>query len=311
MTDRPADWQSRPEAGTTLGLRFLVWVARHLGRGVLHAVLWPVSVYFLVRRGPERRAALAYLERVLGRTATWRDSLRHFHCFATVAADRVYFLAGEGHRIPVSFVIDPAFEAILKGDQPGIVLAAHFGSFEAARILGPQLGGVRLRIVLDKAVNARFMSVMDDVEPEFSRLIIDAGSDSVALGLAIADALKAGDWIGFLADRWRTGDRVAAHSFLGRTAWFPQGPFLIASVFRSPIICVFCRLVGRGYEIHTEVLRPEFNVDRRQRAAAIEAAMADYVRRLERHVQASPHAWFNFYDFWAPPPAEISRNAKP
>ena len=107
MSGSQADWQARPEAGTTLGLRFLLWVARHLGRGVLHTLMWPVSVYFLIRRAPERRASLAYLSRVLGRPATWTDSLRHFHHFATVAGDRVYFLLGEGHRIPVSFVLDP------------------------------------------------------------------------------------------------------------------------------------------------------------------------------------------------------------
>ncbi len=304
MSGSGADWQSRPEAGTTVGLRFLLWVARHLGRGVLHKLLWPVSAYFLVRRGPERRASLDYLSRVLGRPATWVDILRHFHHFATVAGDRVYFLLGEGHRVPVTFVLDPEFDKVLRNNKSGIVLAAHFGSFEAARVLGPELGGVRLRIILDKAVNARFMSIMAEVQPGFAELIIDAGNDSVGLGLAIGDALKQGDWVGFLADRRRAGDRISPHSFLGQTAWFPQGPFLIASVFRAPILCVFCRTTESGYEIHTEVLRSEFNVDRRDRKAEIDLAMADYVQRLERHVLASPFAWFNLFDFWAPPESD-------
>lgn len=301
MTERDAGWQSRPEAGSLLGLRILAWVANHLGRRILHTVLWPVSLYFLIVRRPERRASRAYLNRVLHRPARLTDVLRHFHCFAKVAADRVYFLGGRADRIPARFVIDPALHELTASGRAGVVLAAHFGSFDAARVLGPRLGGVRLRIVLDKGVNARFMAVLADIEPEFHRLIIDAGQSAVALGLAVGDALRGGDWVGFLADRRRAHDRVLPLNFLGETAWFPQGPFIVASLFRAPLIAVFCRLTDGGYEIHCEVLRQSMDAARGERQTAVAAAMELYVARLESHVEACPIGWFNFFDFWAPP----------
>ena len=297
MIDEKAQWQSRPEAGSTGGLRFLVWVAEHLGRGVLHTMLWPVSVYFVLVRGPERRASFSYLSRVFERPARLGEVINHFHYFAKTTADRFYFLANPD-SIPVRFVVDPRLDEVLERGKPGIFLAAHFGSFEAARVLGPRMGGIRLRIVLDKAVNQRFMDIMAEVEPELAGLIIDSEQGSVELGLAIGDALREGDWVGFLADRHRAGDRTSSQTFLGTPAPFPTGPYIIANLFKAPLIGAFCCLTDNGYEVHCEVISEQANIPRKQRGAAIDALTARYVARLEHHVRSSPYAWFNFFDFW-------------
>jgi predicted LPLAT superfamily acyltransferase len=298
MREPRGAWQARPEAGNLFWLKVVLWVARHLGRGVLPLFLWPAAGYFFLRRGAERRASLDFLTRVHGRPAKWHEALMHFYSFARVAADRVYFLAGETDRVPVSFVLDPALPDVLTEGRPGIFLAAHFGSFEAARVVGPSLGGVRLRIVLDKGVNARFMQVLAEVEPEFEQLIIDAGQDSVTLGLAIGDALKAGDWVGFLADRYRQGDRVTKQQFFGDAAPFPQGPYIVASLYKAPVIGIFCRLKDGGYQIHVEVLERAFHAPRSDRQGAVEGLMQRFVNRLETHVRLAPSGWFNFFPFW-------------
>jgi predicted LPLAT superfamily acyltransferase len=299
MADHATTWQSRPEAGSSGGLRILLWIAQHLGRGFLHSLLWPVSVYFVVVRGPERRASHEYLSRVFGRPASLFEVTTHFHRFATTTADRFYFLAGQSEQIPVEFVVDPKLSAVLEQGAPGIFLAAHFGSFEAARVVGPVLGGIRLRIVLDKSLNERFMEMMAEVEPELARLIIDSEQDAVALGLCIGDALRAGDWVGFLADRHRAGDRTRPQTFLDDVAEFPAGPYIIANLFKAPIIGAFCRLHDGGYEVHLEVIRARTEFARRQRESDLDAVIGDYVARLEHHVRASPYAWFNFFDFWS------------
>lgn len=292
-------WQQRPEAGSASGLRILLWIARHLGRGSLHTILLPVSTYFCLVRGPERRASFAYLSRVFGRPARWREVLRHFHEFSTVTADRFFFLAGRADEIPVRFVLDERLQTVLQQDRPGIILAAHFGSFEAARVLGPEMGGFNLHIVLDKALNERFMEIMATLEPQLHSMIIDSQQDSVVLGLNISDVLKAGDWVGFLADRHRAGDRTARQSFLGSPANFPIGPYIIASVFKAPLIAMFCRLTEGGYEVHCELLSDCVRFQRKSRQSGIDMLVADYVKRLEVHVRASPFGWFNFFDFWA------------
>lgn len=298
MSNTTTQWQTRPEAGSNAGMRFLIWIAQRLGRNVLHALLVPVSIYFFLTRGPERRASRAYLSRVFGRPARTREVMRHFRRFSNVTADRFYFLTGGAEAIPVRFVIDPQLDDLLQSGNPGIVLAAHLGSFEAARVLGPALGDVSLRIVLDLSVNKRFMDILAEFGPDLAERIIDTAQSSVALGLSIRDALQAGDWVGFLADRSREGDRTSRQTFLGASALFPTGPYIIANLFKSPILGVFCRLTEQGYEVHCEVLCNRTDIPRSNRQEAIDALVAKYVERLEHHVRASPYAWFNLYDFW-------------
>lgn len=295
-------WQARPEAGSSSGIRFLMWLARKVGRAPLRGALYPVALYFMAVRGPERRASKSYLQRALKRPASWLDVYKHFVCFAQVAADRFFFFAGRGADIPIRFVGGHAAQRIVEAGNAGIFLAAHLGSFEAARVIGPELGGIDLRIVLDKKFSGRFLQLMAEVNPELAQQIIDSEQGAVELGLAIKNAIDNNSWVGFLADRFRTGDRSLALEFLGTKAHFPVGPYIIANTLKAPVICTFCRLKGNGYEVHCEVLSPRVDLPRGNRNEALEALALTYAQRLEHHVQASPYSWFNFYDFWADRP---------
>ncbi len=165
-------------------------------------------------------------------------------------------------------------------------------------MVGPQLGGIDLRIVLDQQQGGRFVDMMARINPEMVSRIIDSEQGSVALGLTIAQALKNQEWVGFLADRFRPGDRTTECRFLGEPARFPLGPYLIANTFNAPVICAFCRLTEDGYEVHCEVLSEAVKVPRQNRTEALNALAGRYVERLEHHVRATPYAWFNFFDFW-------------
>jgi len=278
-----------------------MWLAKMFGRSTLRVALYPVAVYFFMVRGPERKASRQYLNRVLTRPASALDVLKHFICFAHVAADRFFFFAGMGADIPVKFVDMDNIQRVVDRGASGIFLAAHLGSFEAARVIGPQLGGIDLRIVLDAEFSGRFLQLMAEINPELANSIIDSEQGSIELGLSIKDALREGSWVGFLADRYRPGDRTLPVNFMGAPAPFPVGPYIIASTFNAPIICMFCRPTGNGYEVHCEVLSEGAKLPRKNRAQALEELTNAYVARLEHHVRAAPLGWFNFFDFWAEP----------
>ncbi len=276
-----------------------MWLAKLFGRSTLRIALYPVALYFFLVRGPERRASRQFLNRVLTRPASTLDVLKHFVCFAHVAADRFFFFAGMGADIPVKFVDMDNIQRIVDRGASGIFLAAHLGSFEAARVIGPELGGIELRIVLDAQFSGRFLQLMAEVNPELANSIIDSEQGSIELGLSIKDALHKGSWVGFLADRYRPGDRTVPINFIGSPAPFPVGPYIIASTFNAPIICMFCRPAGNGYEVYCEVLSEGTKLPRANRAQALEELTNAYVARLEHHVRAAPYGWFNFFDFWA------------
>lgn len=295
-------WQARPEAGSSTGLKILLFVARLAGRRALHLFLAPITAYFYLARGPERRASADFLMRTLARPIQGRDVYRHMLTFARATADRFFFVVDAADDIPIEFVAHAGVRELAESGRSGIFLAAHLGSFEAARIIGPQLlRDLNLRIVLEKAVNERLVSLLEALQPELFESIIDASQSSVALGLSIGDALKAGDWVGFLADRYRVGDRTTNADFLGSPAAFPTGPYLIANLYKAPIIGAFCRFDGRAYVVHLEIISEGVSLERKTRQADLQKLVSHYSARLEHHALASPFAWFNFYDFWAAP----------
>ena len=66
-------WKQRREGGGRFALWLIRSIGRYGGRGVARACLYPITLYFLLRRGAERRDSRAWLGRALGRPATLRD----------------------------------------------------------------------------------------------------------------------------------------------------------------------------------------------------------------------------------------------
>ena len=66
-------WKQRPEGGGHFAIWLIRGIARHGGRRIARLLLGPITLYFMVVRGPERRASIQYLERVLRRTVAVHD----------------------------------------------------------------------------------------------------------------------------------------------------------------------------------------------------------------------------------------------
>ena len=291
-------WHTRREFGQGAGLAVVEGVARVFGRRAVHAFLVPVAAYFLLARRVERHASRDFLSRVLGRPARLRDSLRHFHTFARVTVDRVFLLAPRGHHIPMRITGQEGIEATLREGRGCILLSAHFGSFEAARQSGLANPALRLRVLLDRAVNRRLIEQLERISPQFAAGIIDAAGEPRAMTLRIGECLRAGEWVGWLADRSRGGERTVAVDFLGSLARLPASPFIIAQLFRVPVYLVLAAIDGRGYEIFVEQLVDDAALDARDRDAFVRERVTFFAERLAHHVRRSPYNWFNFYDIW-------------
>jgi predicted LPLAT superfamily acyltransferase len=249
-------------------------------------------------RKDERRASREYLSTLQKTPASHWQVFRHFLTFSQVVADRIYFLTGHEHRIKVRLHGHDPFKALAAKGRGGVVLAAHFGSFEAARVLGKTKGGVKVKVVLDRQVNAKLIRNLERLNPELAESIIDTSQGATHLGLAISESAARGEWIGFLADRHQENDRTVNGTFLGRPARFPVGPFIVAAALHLPVICLFPALVGKDYEVYCEVFAEEIILPRKDRSKALEQLVQRFVSRIEYNVSRHPYNWFNFYDFW-------------
>jgi predicted LPLAT superfamily acyltransferase len=293
-----SDWRERPEGGSIVALKIIVWIALNLGRTATRLMLLPVALYFFVFRGKERTASREFLGRISDAPVPIGKVFRHFLTFSRVVADRIFFLTDYHERIPITTSGVETLRPLVAKKKGGIVLAAHFGSFEAARVLGKELGEVTVRVVLNRGVNSQLIRQLEELNSDLADAIIESEQSSATLGLKIAEALEKGEWIGFLADRYQPGDRTTSCDFLGGKANFPVGPFIIAAVFKVPLICIFPVYVKGGYEVYCETMSDEFTLPREGRDKHLHEHVQAYVDRLSVYVRKAPYNWFNFYDFW-------------
>jgi len=297
-------WQSRPEGGGRFALWLIRSIALYGGRRLGRLCLFPITLYFFLRRAPERLASRHYLQRALGRPATTWEVLKHIHCFAATILDRIFLLA-HGEQ---PFEIETQGLELLDqrvADGRGVLLfGSHQGSFEALRAIGARRPGMPLRVVLDKQKTPAMTELLEALAPNVGKCVIDAAQDGTSIVLAMAEACHAGAVVAMLADRGRGHEVLRRTEFLGSSAPFPISPWLLAHTLQVPVVlCFGLYLGGNRYRLVFEPLADRVEIPRHNRGPALDALIAQYAQRLEHYVHVAPYNWFNFYDFWQDAPA--------
>jgi len=298
-----AQWSERREAGG----RFAIWLIRaaglYAGRGFARVALYPITLYFYLRRARERRDSREFLTLALGRPAHARDILKHIHCYAATLLDRIYLLHdADLDRFDMQVHGLDQIEAQMARGCGVLLLGSHFGSFEALRALTLRRPEVNLRVVMDLKQTRALNELLHALNPGVAANVIDAGVDPGALALSLHEAAQQGALIGLLADRARTHEPTAPVEFFGRTAHIPVAGYQIASMLDLPVVLAFgVYLGGNRYALHFETLAQSMKIPRNDRAAQLQAWAQRYAARLEDYARRYPYNWFNFYDFWDSP----------
>ena len=296
-------WQSRPEGGG----RFAIWLIRAIalygGRRLGRLCLYPITLYFYLRRGPERMASKQYLQRALGRPVSQWQVIKHIHCFAATILDRIFLLAhGEKPFQIETQGLELLDERIAQGH--GVLLfGSHQGSFEALRAIGARRPELPLRVVLDKQKTPAMTELLEALAPEVGANVIDAAQDGTSIALAMAEACQSGAVVAMLADRGRGHEVLRRAELLGSPAPFPISPWLLAHALQVPVVlCFGLYLGGNRYRLIFEPLSDRVEIPRHNRGPALDAMIARYAQRLEHYIHVAPYNWFNFYDFWQDAP---------
>jgi hypothetical protein len=301
-TSTPA-WSTAGERGSLTALRLMAWLALELGRPLTRLLLPPIALYYLCFAPQARRHSARYLGRVLGRPPRRGEIYRHFHAYAAVVLDRVYFVRGRLDVFDLSVQGGACVDATLAAGSGAFLLGAHLGSFAALHALGASRPGLRVAMAMYPDNARKIQQVLQAVAPDGPLAVIAVGRSGSML--AIRDALDAGSLVGLLGDRW-VGPQTArtaqvAIPFLGRPALFADGPLRLAMLLhRRVIFMVGLYRGGRRYELRFETLA-DFSApvaDAAERERQVQHALRAYVDRLEQLCREAPDNWFNFYDYW-------------
>jgi predicted LPLAT superfamily acyltransferase len=290
------EWVARPERGSPRLLRFGIWTALRIRRPAARLFLYPVCLYFMLFSSAAIGNSRDYLTRVLGRKAKIREIFRHFLSFAGCILDRVYLLNEQCEQFDIRVQGDNIVEAIEAQGGGCMLFGAHFGSFEVPRAIGRRRER-QVSLLMYEENAKKIRSALSAINPRLATEVIGLGRlDSLIL---VAERLKAGQFIGVLADRNFDGKDLVRLPFLGGEAAFPRGPFRVAMLLARPVVLMAgVYRGGNRYDVFFELLAapPE---NKRAGEAWLDATMRQYAARLEHYCREAPYNWFNFYDFWA------------
>jgi len=298
MAQYPA---KRKEGGGWFAIWLIRTIALKLGRFVARPLLYPITLYFYFRRPFERRVSREFLARVFGRPAGAIEVMRHIHRFASTILDRIFLLAGNFSRFDVRIHGIDELISRIGPDKGVLLLGSHVGSFEVLRVAAAERRDADLCVVLDRQQTPAMTQLLEAINPQVGRMVIDASGGPMEVLLALGEAIGKGRVVAMLADRARANETTAIVDFLGAPAAFPVAPFRIASVLQVPIVlCFGMYRCGNRYDLHFELFADRLSLPRRGAEADLRCVVQRYVARIEHYVRDDPYNWFNWYDVWNP-----------
>lgn len=218
------------------------------------------------------------IEEVLKRTfrnfARYLVDYGRFHTLTEEALDRV---------LPAVEGLHPMEESLRKG-RGVILVTGHIGNWELGGVFFGR-NGVKINVVTLPEGSDRIDEIRGSYRKRHNiRTIILDGSPFSSL--EIVAALRRGEMVAMLVDRWGRGDGVSA-KFFGVDRLFPRGPFILSRVTGAPVVPAF---VVRDGNMYRGVVDPPFvveGVDDEPYARRVSEA-------LERMIRNFPGQWYNF-----------------
>jgi predicted LPLAT superfamily acyltransferase len=290
-------WQGKSK-GNKLGYRIFIGVLRYGGVQPAYFLLAFVASYYCLFSYRSSQSIFQYFHRKLGysRFRALISVYRNYYVFGQTLIDKIVVMAGIPNRFTFHFDGEEHLHEMVAGGRGGILLSAHLGNWEVAGHLFTRLQ-TRINIVMFDGEHQRIKDYLAGITGGRHVNVIVL-KDDLSHIYAIHDALSKQELVCMHADRFMEGNKTAEMTFLGETARFPIGPFLLASTFRVPVSLVFAfKETSKHYHLYAT----EPKVYQGAKQGGLERSMQDFVEVVEEKVKAYPLQWFNYYDFWSKP----------
>jgi len=306
MTDtRRQHWTQISEFGSVAGMRLMFSICRILGRWPFRVVLYPVLLWYMVTKPEARASSSDYLRRVAAYQASHIKPgmvtvLRHFASFAENLLDKMLLWSGLFRTDRVKLQGKELIAAQIAAKSGGLLICCHLGNLELCRVLSKQMPGLKLTVLTHTKHAARFNRLLAQLDPDSQLNLMEVTELSPVTAMLLSDKIAQGEFVAIAGDRIPVSrnPRIALARFLGATAPFPVGPYILAGLLQCPTYLMFSMRTGDTSEIHFELFRESIRLPRQRRDEALTGLVAVYAGRLEHFCLRAPLQWFNFYDFW-------------
>jgi predicted LPLAT superfamily acyltransferase len=297
-------WATIGERTFASGILWLLHVYRLLGAWPFKLFMYPVVGFYFITSASARRASLTYLQRmqISGSVVkpNLRTSFRHFVHFSDGLLDKLLANTPD-FKAPVAAIYNRELATQLLDKKQGfLILTSHLGTVEVARTIA-KLSNRPLNVLTHTKNSQSFMTILKKLNPNTTFNLIETSQFDPALSIKLSEKVANGEIIAVAGDRVPVSDdgkHAVPCEFLGQTAYFPTGGYLLAFMFNCPILLMFCCKNALGYTVEYEVLADKIELPRQNRAAALQGYAQQYAHRLAQACHKYPLEWFNFFDFW-------------
>lgn len=293
-------WSGVHEAGTVIGMKFLLWIYNLLGVRGFRVILHPVMFYYFCIRKDARYSSREYLRKIspyLDRQSfNGLSSFKHFMMFGEVLLDKLLAWMGEYGKDNVVFETP----GVIETTTGGIIIVSHLGNSEICGALMEYLPDLKVTALVHDKHAEKFNSIVEKVENNKNLSFMQVTEITPVTAMLLSEKVEDGEYIVIAGDRTPLvgPKRVSVVDFFGAPAEFPQGAFILASLLKCPVFLMFCLKSDKRYHVFIENFSSAIKLPRKDKVVAIDSIVQDYAARLQFYCLKAPLQWFNFFNFW-------------
>lgn len=285
-----ADWEGKSK-GSVTGYKIFIFLIKNAGLNAAYALLAFVSLYYFFFNQKQTKIIYKYF-REKHRQSVFQsliNTYRNNFVFGQTIIDKVAIAAGLEHKFTYEFDGIENIHQLAKDNSAGIMISAHVGNFEVAQHFMGEFDK-KIHLVTTDEERAAIKSLLDNVmaKPKVDFIIVNEDLSHI---FEINKVIEEKQMICFTGDRFFPNTKTLEADFLGETAKFPAGTFLISSRLRTPVLFVYVMREGNRH-YHLYARKAEFK--NRDANSLLEA----YTKSIEKILEKYPLQWFNYYDFW-------------
>lgn len=294
MAESGGKWNGKSR-GNRAGYLIFVYLIRYTGLTTAYVLLAFVTAYYVLFAPKQVKATWDYHHRHLGE-GSLRSAVnvyRHLYSFGMALVDRLAIKGGLSRKYSFEYENFEEMERLIEKGDGAIFIGAHMGSWEVGSMFFGRYGK-QINVVKYDAEHRELKEVIEkhtEAEPYKSIYMTD---DPVGAMIQVKAALNAGEYICFDGDRYTNLATAVEMPFVDGKAYFPTGPFKIASKCQVPVVFFYSlREKGRRFRFIFETVGDV--------KASHTEVMQKFTASLEDKIARYPLQWYNFYEFWSKP----------
>lgn len=285
-------WEGKSR-GTVLGYKIFVFSMKKLGLGAAYFILYFVATYFVFFAKDNTKAIYYYFNKRLGfsKLKSIKSIFKSYYVFGQTIIDKVAISSGLRNKFTYEFDGIELIKEVLAEKKGGILISAHVGNFEIAEhFLGELTEGMSISLLTTELEHTAIKDYLESVTKK-SNINFIFIKDDLSHIFEINAALAQNQLVCITGDRYVEGAKYLEAEFLGENAKFPQGPFLLASRLKVPVLFVYVmKETNKHYHLYARKSQAKYKEE--------SVLLKDYTESLQWMLKKYPLQWFNYFNFW-------------